>query len=228
MNTHKQKNALVLFAKAPIAGNVKTRLQPQITPVNSALLQEALIKDTINKMISKNNLDKFVYFWPAEQKNMFENFIGGLPIQLCCQSGKNLGEKMAQAFQDLFDKRFHKVVIIGTDSPTLPAKYIIKAFEKLNKSEIVIGPSADGGYYLIGLKEKVCPVFSSVDWGTSKVLSQTEKLIKENNVSLSLLPVHYDIDTIDNLYFLKTHLRLLSHSGEELPVYTERILGKIF
>jgi len=223
----KNQNALVLFAKAPIAGEVKTRLQPEITPENSARLQEAMIKDSISLMSEINNVEKIIYFLPIEKKYVFEKFIDGLPFQLNCQNGVDLGKKMANSFHDLFNKGFFRVVVIGTDSPALPKEYISKAFIDLNNADLVIGPSIDGGYYLIGFKEKVLPVFSPVEWGSNKVLLQTEELIKKHNLKLSLLPVHYDIDTIEGLRYLKTHLKLLSRSGEHVPFNTMNIVDEI-
>ena len=227
MKNREKKSALVLFAKAPIAGKVKTRLQPEITPENSARFQEALLKDTIFIMNKIKNVEKFLYFLPEEKKYTLEKFTDGLPFQLNCQNGVDLGGKMSNAFQDLFDKGFFKVVIIGVDSPTLPKEHINKAFIDLNKADLVIGPSIDGGYYLIGFKEKVLPVFFPVEWGSNKVLLQTEELIEKHNLKLSLLPVHYDIDTIKDLRYLKTHLKLLSRSGEDIPVNTMAILDDI-
>ena len=227
MNPLSQNNALVLFAKAPIAGEVKTRLQPEITPENSARLQEAMIKDSISLMSEINNVEKTIYFLPIEKKYVFEKFIDGLPFHLNCQNGVDLGKKMANSFHDLFNKGFFRVVVIGTDSPTLPKEYISKAFIDLNKADLVIGPSIDGGYYLIGFKEKVLPVFSPVEWGSNKVLLQTEELIKKHNLKLSLLPVHYDIDTIEDLRYLKTHLKLLSRSGEHVPFNTMNIVDEL-
>ena len=227
MDGPKLKNALVLFSKAPIAGMVKTRLQPCISPEKSACLQEAFIKDSILKMRKIDYVDRFLYFQPEERKYLFEKLIGGLPIHLYCQKGLDLGKKMENAFRDLFNKGFSRVVIIGVDSPTLPEKYINKAFTELNTSDLAIGPAVDGGYYLIGLKEKLSPVFSSVEWGSDKVLLQTENLIKKHDIKLSLLPVHYDIDTVDDLHFLKAHLQILSRSGEYIPVNTMRVIEQI-
>lgn len=227
MDAAKKKNALVLFAKAPVAGLVKTRLQPFITPENSARLQEALLKDSMFKMSKIDNTEKFVFFGPEEEKNMIEKIIANLPFKLCSQYGMDLGEKMENSFRDLFKKGFLRIIIIGVDSPTLPVEYIARAFDELNKADLVLGPSTDGGYYLIGMKEKVSSVFTSVEWGSENVLLQTEKLIKKHGIKLSLLPVHYDVDTKENLRFLKTHLHLLRYSGVDLPVNTGKILDEI-
>ncbi len=227
MNSLRRNNALVLFAKAPTVGEVKTRLQPEITPENSARLQEAMIKDSISLMCAINNVEKIIYFLPGEKKYIFEKYTDGLPFHLNCQNGIDLGKKMENAFQDLFNKGFLKVVVIGVDSPNLPKEYINKAFIELNKADLVVGPSIDGGYYLIGFKEKVLPVFSPVEWGSNKVLLQTEELIKKHNLKLSLLPVHYDIDTIKDLQYFKTHMKLLSCSGEHVPLNTMSILDEL-
>ena len=227
MSNKEKRNALVLFAKAPVAGKVKTRMQPEITADDSARLQAALIKDSILLMSKINNADKFIYFHPEGENKIFEKFTCELSFHLNCQNGADLGEKMENAFRYLFDKGYSKVVIIGADSPTLPEKHINKAFMQLNKADLVIGPSIDGGYYLIGFREKVCPVFSSVEWGSNKVLTQTEELIKRHNLHLSLLPVHYDIDTIENLRFLRTHIQLMQRSGEDVPANTMNILEDI-
>lgn len=227
MDAPKHENALVLFAKAPVSGMVKTRLQPFITPENSARLQEALIKDSISKMSKIGNTEKFIFFWPEEKKSKFEKVIANLPFKLCSQYGIDLGEKMENSFRDLFKKGFLRIILIGVDSPTLPVEYIALAFEELNNADLVLGPSTDGGYYLIGMKEKVSPVFTSVEWGCENVLLQTEELIKKHGIKLSLLPVHYDVDTKENLRFLKTHLQLLRHSEMDFPVNTGKILDEI-
>lgn len=222
-----KKNALVLFAKAPVAGMAKTRLQPHIPPGNSARLQEALIKDSISKMDQVDKVEKFIYFYPAEQIEMFEKLTGNLPFHLVRQNGADLGEKMENAFKHLFEQGFLKVVITGVDSPTLPLEYITEAFTKLDRSELVIGPAEDGGYYLIGIKGKVLPLFSGVEWGSGNVLSQTEKLIKKHNIKPTLLPLHYDVDTIDDLRFLKTQLKRMSRSRDQVPLNTMTLLDEI-
>lgn len=227
MSNSKQKNAIVVFAKAPVAGKVKTRLQPFMTPQDSARLQEALIKDSILKLSRIDSAEKFIYYWPDEKRNMLDKFIEGTSFHLQLQKGNDLGEKMENAFIELFNKGFFKIVIIGADSPTLPVEYIDQAFDKLDNSEMVIGPSIDGGYYLIGLKEKNYPVFSFVEWGSDKVLSQTHNLVKKHNIKLLLLPTYFDIDTTENIRFLKNHLQLLKHSEEGIPANTTKILDEL-
>ena len=91
------------------------------------------------------------------------------------------------------------MVIVGTDSPTLPSRFIYQAFSKLNNADFVLGPCKDGGYYLIGLKKPVKELFEDIDWGTNKVFNQTLKKAKLLNLQIRVLPCWYDIDTIDDL-----------------------------
>ena len=132
-------------------------------------------------------------------------------MSLFVQRGKDLGDKMRQAFVDRFAEGYKKVVIIGSDSPSLPVSYINKALA--SEKDLVIGPSTDGGYYLIAMSGKLSEVFSGVAWGTENVLGETLKKIKGTSISFELLPIWYDVDSPDDLKFLKTHLELITHSG---------------
>lgn len=222
-----KKNAIVLFSKAPVAGKCKKRLQAHITAENCARLQEAFIYDAISKMSKVDDVEKIIYFWPEDKKHMFDKFIDNLPFQLYCQDGDDTGERLKNTFQNLFDQGFSRVAIIAVDSPTLPVEYLNRAFVELDKADIVIGPALDSGYYLMGFNKDVFPMFSSVSWGTAEWLLQTVKLIKKHNTRLSLLNIHYDIDLIENLHYLKDHLKLLLHSGEDYPVHTKKLLDDI-
>ena len=132
---------------------------------------------------------------------------------------------MRSAFADRFEEGYKKVVIIGSDSPSLPGCYIDKAFAA-NK-DLVLGPSTDGGYYLIAMTGKVFEVFAGVAWGTEKVLEETLKKVKDANISLELLPVWYDVDLPEDLAFLKTHLALIAHSGLGEGGNTKKFIDKL-
>ena len=141
----------------------------------------------------------------------FDNVSRNYPIRLFVQEGINLGERMRQAFQDRFEEGYERVVIIGADSPTLPTAYIEQALQ--SKKEVVIGPSTDGGYYLIGMQGKMTDIFERVPWGTDRVLSETLNVLKEQQAEAELLPVWYDVDLPEDLRFLKTHLEWMVHAG---------------
>jgi len=120
---------------------------------------------------------------------------------------------MFNAFKARFDEGDAHVVIIGSDSPSLPVAYIETALN--SERDLVIGPSTDGGYYLIGMYQKPVNVFAGgIEWGSEKVLKQTLDRIENHGSSLELLAPWYDVDRAEDLKFLKTHLELIAHSGK--------------
>ena len=132
---------------------------------------------------------------------------------------------MRNAFNQSFAEGAKRVVIIGTDSPTLPTSYIQKAFDVLKKIPIVIGPTFDGGYYLLGLSKQNDDIFDDVEWSTSRVFEQTLTRIKSMNMQVYVLPPWYDVDTSEDLEFLKSHLLAMRMSGiEEIPDRTMQLL----
>ncbi len=120
---------------------------------------------------------------------------------------------MANAFQARFAEGYERVVIIGSDSPSLPVDYIEQALS--SEKDLTIGPSTDGGYYLIGMSGKLVNVFEDVAWGSDAVLAQTLERVKKSGCSLELLPPWYDVDRPEDLKFLQTHLELIEQSGQE-------------
>ncbi len=132
---------------------------------------------------------------------------------------------MKNAIKHSFDKGFKRAVIIGTDSPTIPLSYIRGAFDALEEVPVTIGPTFDGGYYLIGLSEQNETVFDNIEWSTSSVFSQTLARIKTASKQLCILPPWYDVDTPDSFEFLRSHLLSMKMSGnEDLPEKTLRFL----
>jgi hypothetical protein len=218
---------LVVFVKDPTPGRVKTRLTPRITPDEAAKLYKAFSLDIIAnahklKRNSVNNVT--VAYTPNGAEKAFRKLIGQ-PTNFLPQKGKNLGERMKNAFKQSFAEGAKRVVIIGTDSPTLPVSYIQKAFDILKKIPIVIGPTFDGGYYLIGLSGLNDDIFDGIGWGTSRVFDQTLTRIKSLNTQVYVLPPWYDVDTSGDLEFLRTHLLAMRMSGiEEVPQKTMQLL----
>ena len=115
------------------------------------------------------------------------------------QSGKDLAEKMKNAFNDLKRSGFEKILLIGTDCPELNAEILNQAFDKLDEAEFVLGPAKDGGYYLIGLKENSDSLFENISWSTNEVLEQTIKKIDSISKNYSLLEQLSDIDDLSDL-----------------------------
>jgi uncharacterized protein len=219
-----QDNAVILFARDPVLGKVKTRLFPYLNKETILKLYICFLRDSLEKIRQVENADLFVGVAPSNESGFFTG-IQGSDIRIFVQEGKELGDKMRQAIQDRFAEGYEKVVIIGSDSPSLPVSYIKRALS--SDKGLILGPSTDGGYYLIGMCGKRVEVFTGVTWGTENVLQQTcERLVREG-VTLELLPVWYDIDTPEDLTFFKTHLQLIEQAGLEKPGETGRLLDTI-
>ncbi len=218
---------LVVFAKDPIPGRVKTRLTPRITPDEAAKLYKAFVLDIVNNVrkLERNRIDNVtVAYTPVDAEMVFRKLVDH-PVNFLPQKGDNLGERMRNAFNQSFAEGAKRVVIIGTDSPTLPTSYIQKAFDVLKKVPVVIGPTFDGGYYLLGLSKQNDNIFDDVEWSTSRVFKQTLTRIKSLNMQVYVLPPWYDVDTPEDLEFLKSHLLAMRMSGiEEIPDRTMQLL----
>ena len=220
----KHDNALILFARDPVLGKVKTRLSPFLDEDVILRLYTCFLNDSLKKIRQIKNADCFVGIAPSNDSGFFT----GTPdsdIRLFIQEGEGLGDKMRKAMQDRFAEGYERVVIIGSDSPSLPVSYLSRALG--SDKDIVIGPSTDGGYYLIGMKGRVVEVFDGVTWGTEKVLRETCERLGKNGVELELLPVWYDVDSPEDLKFFKTHLELIEMAGLENAGETGRLLDKI-
>ena len=193
------------MAKVPLAGTVKTRLETVLPPEKCSELAAAFLEDTIKKAetICKNII---LAYSPAGQSNLLEDLISP-EIALVEQTGANLGEKMFNAFESAFAEN-SAVLMIGTDSPTFPAGYLAEAFEALeNDSEIVLGKSRDGGFYLIGLRNSVPKLFDEIDWSTPRVFEQITRNIKSLGIeNLKLMPEHYDVDTTNDFLMMKDEI----------------------
>ncbi len=193
------KRAIIIMAKVPEAGKVKTRLQPFLTPEQSAELADCLLQDTISKAKqAKNKL--IIAYSPPEQRDYFDSFHN---INLLAQNGNDLGERMFNAFEFAFRENSDSVVMIGTDSPTFPPEFIEKAFEYLQQKDAVLGETEDGGFYLIGLRKLDKRIFENVEWSSAKTCLQTKNNLEKLEFSLAELPIWYDVDEPKDLERLR-------------------------
>ncbi len=184
------KQALLVFAKNPEAGKVKTRLAA--TMGNEAAL--AVYNQILTYTVSVTQylpVDKFVYY---------SNYIGQEDIWNSehyykeIQQGADLGERMKNAFASTFIKGYDKVVIIGTDCPGISEDIIRDAFGHLQRCDVAIGPAKDGGYYLLGMRQLHSKLFENIQWSTNTVLNDTIKKCNELHLTYHLSPVLIDID----------------------------------
>ncbi len=186
---------LMVFAKAPERGKVKTRLARDIGKDAAAGLYRAFVSDLL-RMLSRTPYPVCIHFWPPEAVSRMRGWLGP-GYELIPQSGGDLGERMAAAFSRSFAGGVSQAVLIGTDFPDLPALLIHDAFAALAESPAVLGPSKDGGYFLVGFnRDSFLPaVFNDVNWGSSTVLSETAALFEKNQIPVSYIRQWQDIDT---------------------------------
>jgi len=203
------KSVLVIFVKYPEIGKVKTRLGNDIGNKNATLLYKAMLQDTICNTSKSKNYDIALCYTPKNKRKNLEKLLGIKAMHP--QSAGNLGNKMRECFRH-FLKKYHNVVIVGSDVPTINASLIKKAFASLKNSHIVLGKSADGGYYLIGMK-KVYNIFSGIRWSTPNVFKHSIEKIKKYNLKCEIFPKMVDIDTAIDLMRLRKSMRLNKSSS---------------
>ena len=189
MNT----KALIIFVRNPELGKVKTRLGLAIGNENALAIYNQLLNHTM-ETTKDLHCELFVFYDTQINNNdIWDHTVYNKKIQ----AGNNLGERMENAFQEVFDLGFKNCVIIGSDLYDLKTNHINEAFNKLDCNEVVIGPAEDGGYYLLGLKKIISAIFSNKNWGTETVLEDTLKDIAE--LSVYFLETLNDIDTLEDL-----------------------------
>ena len=202
----------MLFAKKPAPGAVKTRLQSHLSASEAARLYEALLLDCAIALHETQAAAKVVAFAPAHAEDALHTLLAPIgTFEYVPQPEGNLGQRMESLMQWAFARGAERVVLIGSDSPSLPAAYIDEGIALLHEKEVVLGPSTDGGYYLVGRQKGESRIFQDVAWSTGMVLGQT--LARLGTQTLGLLPPWYDVDTPAEAGFLKVHLEALARAG---------------
>lgn len=200
-------NALAVMAKAPVPGQVKTRLLPLLTAEEAAELSRSLLVDQLNHVKELNTADFYLAFAPDDARSLMENLAPPC-FSLFPQQGAGLGGRMAAVFKKLFDLGYKNIVLIGGDLPPVPLRYFAEAYNFLATSNrrVVLGPSRDGGYYLVGCNQPTPQIFEGMSWSQSLVLAQTLERLAALRVDFHLLPSWFDIDTPDDLRLLQSAL----------------------
>jgi len=195
-------SALILFAKAPIPGQVKTRLCPPLSPDEAASLHGSVVLDMLERSRGLSSTDRFVACFPSPDHVFFKILEERHGVRLIAQAGEDLGARMALAFADVFAQGYRRVLVTGTDLPTLPGSAFSEALTLLDRYDLVLGPAQDGGYYLIGLRKPAPELFAGIPWSTDRVLALTQTKAAAAGLKTALLPVRRDIDTLDDLVAL--------------------------
>jgi len=217
----KLKKALLIFAKQPVPGKVKTRLSPPLLPEEAAGLYLCMLGDVLSRAATLPDVEKFLFFDGGD--DALEYFRGRCPAMTCIpQRGKELGERMENALREVFSMGNGAAVVIGTDSPDLPLAFIASAFARLEQGEngVVVGPSEDGGYYLVGMARLHRRLFRNIPWSSDRVMEETLKSAADAEIAVSLLPLWRDVDTETDL-----HRPELRDEGNGAPLTREFLLN---
>ena len=193
------QTALIIFAKAPVVGQVKTRLCPPLTPDEAASLHGSLVLDLLERCQALNGCDRIMAGSPTADHPFFGAMKTRFKVPIWEQVGEDLGARMAHAFRSAIGSRYQSAIIIGTDIPGITAPLITTARKALHDHDLVLGPSVDGGYYLIGLRKPVPELFVGIPWSTDTVCSLTREKAQALGLSVKMLPVLRDLDTIEDL-----------------------------
>jgi hypothetical protein len=198
------RRILALFAKAPVPGQVKTRLSPEISPENAAALYEAMLLDILDQHATARDGARALWFAPPEASAWFQR-VAPAGFRLLQQSGASLAERMAGTFRFHASEGFDQIVLRGTDSPTLPLERVSEAFAALERADLALCPDRDGGYNLIGLRGP-CDGLFALELSHAGVLSQTLANARALSLRAELLPAHHDVDTFADLLRLAPEL----------------------
>ncbi|MFC1881596.1 TIGR04282 family arsenosugar biosynthesis glycosyltransferase [Thermodesulfobacteriota bacterium] len=200
MNKEQAKLLLVVVAKAPVPGEVKTRLYPDLTIDEATNLYSCFIQDRIKEIGNLTAIDLAVSYTPADSKQYFTRFISN-GFHLFPQRGKDLGERLSNIFEDKLAEEYDAVSIIDSDTPDLPRSIVEQSFQLLmsNGVDAVFGPCEDGGYYLVGMRKPHPELFQDVPWSTEAVLEITLERAAKLGIRTKLLPGWNDLDTFEDL-----------------------------
>jgi hypothetical protein len=216
------KRALIIMAKFPEAGRVKTRLQGALSPPECADLARYFLLDAINK--AKSVCDNVILAYsPPEKLSAFRQMLpAGLAYH--AQIDGDLGARMAGAFQFAFSGGADAVLMIGTDSPAFPASVIADSFAALDEAgngaaaaDAALGRTDDGGYYLIGLRKFHARAFADVEWSSAETYAQTARNISALGLKLWEAPAYYDIDEPPDLERLRSELTGSTKAQDSAP-----------
>jgi len=193
------RHSLVVFVKSPETGRVKSRLAADIGEQKARRLYRCFVEDLLDSL-DKGNYCLKIFFHPPDQQNVLAKWLGH---HRCYepQRGDDLGGRMRNAFEKCFSEGFEAAILVGGDIPDMTGEIVTEGFAALKSGDAVIGPSHDGGYYLIGFQSGtfVPEVFTGICWGADGVLKSTREILENKGLRLSFLPLWRDIDTYEDL-----------------------------
>ncbi len=194
-----KKGVLCVFSKAPVVGQVKTRLIPMLGPEQAADLYRSLLSGTLKTACSSNISAVQLYCSPDTSNTELRNYSSTYGMALQTQTGENLGEKMNHALQEGL-REFDYALVLGCDCPWLSVDDLNTAYRHLEQGkDAVLGPAKDGGYYLLGLTSPQAELFTDMPWGTPLVLKETRLRMEKAGLDWFELPEYQDVDVPEDL-----------------------------
>lgn len=219
---------LILFAKEPRPGRVKTRLCPPLYPETAARLYHCFLEDILEEMARVPEMRLAMAYSPETAESFFQR-LAPPGTDLFPQEGADLGDRMARAFARNFAAGFGPILLRGSDVPDLPAAAVSEARAVLaaGQAQVVLGPCPDGGYYLVGLTEPQPALFQGPDWSSATVLADTLSLTRQLGLRVHLLPPWPDIDTGEDLRTFLSCPRPAPQPGWRSQALARKLLGLV-
>jgi rSAM/selenodomain-associated transferase 1 len=218
---------IIVFTREPVPGTAKTRLARHIGANNAATLTDAFTRDALAKAHATGVPLAIAASAPssAAQSHYFRQLARCFHARLDDQGSGNLGTRMARVIAPCSAAG---AILIGTDTPSLPLSALKRGLTLLRRAQVVLGPSLDGGYYLVGVRGPMPDIFSGIRWGGSRVLEETIRRLDHAGICYALAPAWYDIDRWSDLTLLATHLQLITRRRGANPCpATTRILRRL-
>jgi uncharacterized protein len=217
-----RRYAIAVMARAPQPGQVKTRLVPPLSHERAAELYRCLLLDKLQQVAEIPGIDPYLAYTPIEARS---SMLAVLPdsFTLIPQAGSTLGDRLHRLSAILLERGHPAALLIDSDSPTLPTPYLLDAIAHLQSraTDLVLGPTEDGGYYLIGLKRPCRALFDNIPWSGPTVLTDTLRRAATHHLQVAMLPPWFDVDTPNDLARLR---RDLATARTTVALHTRRFL----
>jgi rSAM/selenodomain-associated transferase 1 len=196
------ERVLLVFAKEPVPGRVKTRMAADMGEIAAARVYEEMGRRVVDQLRG-GSYRTVVCFDPPDAALRVAAWLGSEGIEFLPQVPGDLGSRLETAFREAF-RWGKKVVVVGTDAPDVDAEVVEEAFRRLGEADLVLGPAADGGYYLLGLRDVAPDLFRDVPWSSEKVLATTLERAEALGLKVALLPTLLDVDRVQDLIALQS------------------------
>ncbi|WP_455052688.1 TIGR04283 family arsenosugar biosynthesis glycosyltransferase [Mogibacterium sp.] len=208
----KNDKAIILFTRIPEAGKVKTRMMPYLSPNECKELQTCCIKDTLSS-INMEDVDIYVNYEPSGDLTLLKQICGDCVCYLE-QQGDGLGARMTNAIKHVLSKGYKSTILVGSDIPSINSEDLIEGFKVLESYDAVVGPSKDGGYYLIGMKEILPGLFENKKYGHGTVLEELLAVAQKEAITVGTISDHQDLDTREDLLDYMAQMRHYKNKKE--------------